>query len=113
MQYVDEPLGYFTVKNTAIAEYISPNAASLIVSKGIHQFGLIRPPQLSSLTVIILCDGNAYHSNRKRPHIYLINKDSSQGVGVALVSARLMANPEIKYRHLGVLLFKVVPLTTF
>jgi len=58
-QYVDEPLGYFTVKNTAIAEYISPNAASLI------------------------------------------------GVGVALVSARLMANPEIKYRHLGVLLFKV------
>jgi len=58
-QYVDEPLGYFTVKNTAIAEYISPNAASLI------------------------------------------------GVGVAIVSARLMANPEIKYRHLGVLLFKV------
>ena len=41
LQYVDEPLGYFTVKNTAIAEYISPNAASLIVS---NQFGLIRPP---------------------------------------------------------------------
>ena len=44
LQYVDEPLGYFTVKNTAIAEYISPNAASLIVSRRIHQFGLIRPP---------------------------------------------------------------------
>ena len=44
LQYVDEPLGYFTVKNTAIAQYISPNAASLIVSKGILQFGLIRPP---------------------------------------------------------------------
>ena len=41
LQYVDEPLGYFTVKNTAIAEYISPNAASLIVS---NQFGLIGPP---------------------------------------------------------------------
>ena len=44
VQYVDEPLGYFTVKNTAIAEYISPNAASLIVSKGNLQFALIRPP---------------------------------------------------------------------
>ena len=32
-----------------------------------------------------------------------------QGVGVAIVSAKLIANPEIKYRHLGVLLFKVEP----
>ena len=31
-QYVDEPLAYLTVKNSDIAEYISPNAASLIVS---------------------------------------------------------------------------------
>ena len=31
-QYVDEPLAYLAVKNSDIAEYISPNAASLIVS---------------------------------------------------------------------------------
>jgi len=59
IQYVDEPLAYLAVKNSDIAEYISPNAASLI------------------------------------------------GVGVAMVSARLMVHTEIKYRHLGVLLFKV------
>ena len=33
--------------------------------------------------------------------------DVPQGVGVALVSARLMAHTEIKYRQIGVLLFKV------
>ena len=31
-QFVDEPLAYLAVKNSHIAEYISPNAASLIVS---------------------------------------------------------------------------------
>ena len=35
--------------------------------------------------------------------------ETSAGVGVAIVSAKLIANPEIKYRHLGVLLFKVEP----
>ena len=33
LQYVDEPLAYLAVKNSDIAEYISPNAASLIVSQ--------------------------------------------------------------------------------
>ena len=37
------------------------------------------------------------------------DNDASQGVGVAMVSARLMAHSEIKYRQLGVLLFKVLP----
>ena len=36
-QYVDEPLAYLAVKNSDIAEYISPNAASLIVSHYHHR----------------------------------------------------------------------------
>lgn len=59
VQYVDEPLAYFTVYHSRISDFVSPNAVSFL------------------------------------------------GVAIAAVSARFLAHSDIKYRHLGVLLFKV------
>ena len=83
---MDEPLAYLAVKNSDIAEYISPNAASFIVSQ---------------------MTANHHYDHDEDAAQCVDDDDVPQGVGVALVSARLMAHTEIKYRQIGVLLFKV------
>ena len=117
---MDEPLAYLAVKNSDIAEYISPNAASLIVS----QIYFIKYCESNILHKIYLtkkwfsyCESNISHqiclnkrcfSYRESDYqTFIIVTVILQGVGVAMLSARLMAHTEIKYRHLGVLLFKV------
>ena len=52
-QYVDEPLAYLAVKNSDIAEYISPNAASLIVSQ-IYQYIKLYLKYISSTNLTLL-----------------------------------------------------------
>ena len=57
------------------------------------------------------CESNIFHNQTLVLLLWVrwsnLHRVIIQGVGVAMLSARLMAHTEIKYRHLGVLLFKV------
>ena len=94
---MDEPLAYLAVKNSDIAEYISPNAASFIVSQMTANHHYDDDDDAAQ------CVGDDDDDAAQG----VDEDDVPQGVGVALVSARLMAHTEIKYRQIGVLLFKV------